>query len=501
MHAGRPELERLENLPRGLLDPWEKEPERLALVDDEGEVSFGNLIEATRGAGRALHREGVRPGDRVMLVLFDGRAFVEAFWGALRIGGVFCAANPRSDAEALAKLIFYSRPAVIVADAEVEAKVQAALRRVDCPSRVLVVGRDWAERCAQGSGAPDVETAGTDPAGWLFTSGTSRGAPRAAVHSHRDFAFATARYALGVLGLQEDDVCLSVPRLHFGYGTGTSLIFPAAVGATAVLFAEKPTAARLLKAAQAHRATVLANVPTVMREIINDASAADALASLRLCISAGEALSPQLAERWAAVLPKAPVLDGLGAAETFHIFVSQRLGEEDRGTLGRLVDGYEAKVVDERGAPVAQGQVGRLWLRGGSIASEYWQAPALSAETFSGGWYRSADLVSQRPDGRFVYAGRAGDTIKVKGQFVAPRELERCLGEHPGVEECAVVSGKDSDGLGCIAAYIVGDVSEDELRTHCAGRLGKHKVPGRFYFPKSLPRSDRGKVLRRLLRG
>ncbi|MBM3985558.1 MAG: benzoate-CoA ligase family protein, partial [Planctomycetes bacterium] len=360
--------------------------------------------------------------------------------------------------------------------------------------------------------APPADTHLHDIAGWLFTSG-STGHPKAAVHFHEDFAFNIRNYAQGVLGIRAGDVTAGVPKLFFGYATGTDLMFPFSVGGSTALFSERSTPETVLDAVQRFRPTILTAVPTMIAKMLaHEAQHGRAdLSSLRLVLSAGEKLSEALQREW---LQRCGVeiLDGIGSAELFHIYISNRPGAVRVGSLGQAVPGYDCRVVDESGAELPRGQVGRLHVRGESAALCYWQAHAKSKETFAGDLVITGDLFRQDADGCFWYEGRADELIKVGGVFAAPHEIEGCLLEHPAVAECGVVGWKDDEGLEKPKAFVVarsGHRPADEaaslalaveLQSWVRSRLAAHKYPRWIEFVADLPRNDRGKVDRRSLK-
>jgi len=353
-----------------------------------------------------------------------------------------------------------------------------------------------------------LESTGPDDlAGWLFTSG-STGEPKACVHMHRDFAYSTETYALGVAGYREDDVCLSVPKLFFGYATGTNLMFPFRVGATVVLFPGRSTPEELVAQIARHRPTFLTGVPTLFNSLLkSEQSAQMDLSSLRICLSAGEALPEQLYRDWKA-RTGVEILDGIGSAEMFHIYISNAPGDVTPGSLGRLVPGYDADIVGPDGDRVPVGEPGRLRVRGGSTALCYWAHKAESNETFQGDWCITADIFRRDADGRFWYVGRGDDLLKVSGIWVSPLEIENALLSHAAIAEVCVVGREDADGLVKPHAVVVlaegargNDALAVALKSHVKDRLAPHKYPRTFEWrSEPLPKNDRGKVARKLLR-
>lgn len=486
--------------------------DRIAVAVGDESWTYAEVQRRANRASHALRSHGIDLEDRVLLLLFDGMPFVEAWFGTLKAGAVFCMANPLATTEELAYLLEYTRCRAVVADADVIARLPID-HHPRCRARFVVGAQSapegwtrWEDALDAASDRTDnADTLADDVAGWLFTSGTT-GKPKGAVHFHRHFAFNTEVYAKRTLGLREDDVFVSVSRLFFGYGTGTNLMFPFAVGGKAVLFPDKPTPERIAEHVARHRVTVLTNVPAMIRQLV-DLEPKPALDSVRICLSAGEALPPELLARWQERFPNAEVLDGIGSAEMFHIYCSNKPGDVRPGTLGTPVEGYELRIVDADGNDAPEGQMGRLWVRGESAALCYWNRQDSSRETFRADWCVTADLFTRRADGAFVYAGRADDMLKVRGQFVSPLEIEDCLATHPAVRECAVIGIDDDAGLTIPKAFVVLREGFDasaaltsELQEHTKTRLTRYKFPREVAFVPDLPRNDRGKVMRRELR-
>jgi benzoate-CoA ligase family protein len=342
-----------------------------------------------------------------------------------------------------------------------------------------------------------------DAAIWLFSGGTT-GQPKAVVQRHESFANTTVCYGQRVLGFSEDDVTLAVPKLFFGYATGSNLFFPFSVGAAAALFAEKATAETLFEKIRRFRPTVLINVPTMINQMVSHPDTArQDLSSLRLTTSAGEALPVELYERWRQVFG-VELLDGLGTAEMWHIFISNRPGGVRAGTLGTVVPGFDVKVCDDDGRELPDGEVGCLWVCGNSRATGYWQQMDKTRAAFRGDWYVSGDLIRRERDGYFAYCGRADDLLKVGGKWLAPQEVEGCLLQHPLVKEVAVVGVEDANGLTKPHAFVVATERHpglgEELQAFARERLEPYKAPRAVRFLDALPRTHLGKVDRAKLR-
>ncbi|MDX2089587.1 MAG: benzoate-CoA ligase family protein [Kofleriaceae bacterium] len=492
--------------------------ERIAVRVGDKAFTYAEVQSLSNRASHALRDRGIDLEDRVLLLLPDGIEFVCAWLGILKAGATFCMGNPLVTESDFDYLLGYTRARAVIAHASTLDRLAPVIaKHPRCKVRLLVAGgapgfERWDTTLASSSDrTQNADTSRDDVAGWLFTSGTS-GAPKGAIHLHHDFPFNTECYAKRVLGITKDDVFVSVSRLFFGYATGTNLMFPFSVGGTAVLFPDKPTPQRMFAHCRDHGVTVLTNVPAMIRQMVDHAqsdpaSAAAALGKVRMCLSAGEALPPELFGRWHTLFPKAEILDGIGSAELFHIYVTNYPGEAKPGSLGRVVPGYEAIVKGPDGAPVPDGEIGRLWVKGDSAAVGYFGDHAKSKETFYGDWVASADLFRRESTGDFYYAGRADDMLKVRGMFVSPLEVEDCLATHPAVAECAVVGADDEEGLVIPKAFVVlrdghsGDAAMTQsLQDHVRERLAKYKYPRVIAYLPSLPRNDRGKILRRELR-
>lgn len=488
---------------------------RIAIRTRERTWTYEEVAAESNRFGNALRALGVEPEDRVLISLPDVPEFAAGIFGTLRVGGVVAMVNPLLPAEDLAYYVEYTRCRALLCDADVAAKLAPLVDRFPLLRGVIVRGGEaprgarfatYAASVARASPECDAwPTTRDDPAYWLFTSG-STGKPKAVMHLHHDFPWLTERYAKGVLRFDERDITISVPRLFFGYGTGTNLFFPFAVGASSVLFPEKPTPETLFEVIERFRPTVLCSVPTSLNAMVAhpDAPRRD-LSSLRFATSAGEALPPELYHRFVKQFG-VEILDGIGSAEAFHVYVTNAPGDVVPGSLGKLVPGFEARIVSPTGAEVPVGETGTLMVRGDSVGVGYWQAHEKSNETFLGDWVKSADLFRQDAEGRFWYAGRADDLLKVGGMFVSPLEIEDCLLTHPAVGECTIV-GYQENGLEKPIAFVIlregfapGEPLARELAWFAKARLAAYKFPRRVKFVAELPRNDRGKVERKKLR-
>jgi len=497
--------------------------DKVALRWRDEAFSYAQLTEGADRLARAFVDHGLRMEERVLFALSDRPEFVTAWFATLKAGAVFAMVNPGSSEAALADALDYSRARIAVVDAALAPTFARLAKNSPHLLHVVVAGgerttdrpdlldgqlsfADLIDQAPAGSYVADTHK--HDIAGWLFTSG-STGRPKAAVHFHEDFAFNIEVYAKGVLGIREDDVTAGVPKLFFGYATGTNLMFPFAVGGSTVLFEERSTAETVADVVERYRPTILTSVPTMIGRTLalEEQGRALDLSSLRLVLSAGEKLPDELQRRWIDRCG-VEILDGIGSAELFHIYISNRPGAVRPGSLGQAVPGYACSVVDELGAPLPDGQAGRLHVRGESAALCYWQAHEASKETFAGDLVITGDLFRREADGYFFYEGRADDQLKVGGRWVAPHRVEECLLEHESVAAAAVVGWLDGEGLTKPKAFVVvtpgsssaeRDALTAELQTWVKQQFAPHAYPRWIEFLDELPKNDRGKVDRKAL--
>jgi benzoate-CoA ligase family protein len=407
-----------------------------------------------------------------------------------------------------------SRARVAVVEADVAPRVLAARQRCPWLRAVLVVRgraagtRDFDEALAGAKPVADaVPTSSEDVVYWGYTSG-STGRPKAAVHSHGDFVAAADLVGVGVFGLGPDDRIFSASKLSFAFGLGNALYFPARVGAAAVLVAERITPERAFEVIEAERPTVFFAVPTLYAQMLDvrDAERRFDVSSLRYCVSSGEALPPAIFDAWADRFGL-ELVEVVGSTEALHDFIANRPGQARRGAAGRLVPGFEARLVDDTGAPVEVGTVGHLLIKGETTAPYYWHRRARTRATMLGDWLRTGDMFRQDAEGWFYFEGRADDMLKVAGQWVSPAEVEGHLVAHTAVLEAGVIGATDTNGLTTPRAFVVlrdGVVASAglaaELREFVRGRTAGYKTPDVVEFVTDLPKTATGKVQRFRLR-
>ena len=318
---------------------------------------------------------------------------------------------------------------------------------------------------------------------WLYSSG-STGRPKGAVHAHRDMVVTSELYGVRVLGIGETDVSYSAAKLFFAYGLGNGMTFPLWVGGTAVLDDRRPTPDTTFSNIETFRPTIYYGVPTLYAaQLAALETGKRDLSSVRACVSAGEALPGDMFRRWKEQTGTI-ILDGIGSTEALHIFIGNRLDDHRPGTSGKPVPGYEVRILDENGDPVAKGESGRLWIKAESAARYYWNKPEKTAETMVNGWLNTGDTYREDEDGYFIYEGRSDDMLKVGGIWCSPVEIENCLVGHPAVLEAAVIGQTDEQSLIKPKAIVVlkqpgdaGAALTDALMAHCKQTLAPYKYP------------------------
>lgn len=497
--------------------PAARNPQKTAIVGEPGAVTYAELSALTNRVGNALLELGVSRGDRVLILLPDSAEFIAAFFGAAKIGAVAVPVNPFARSADYIHYIQDSEPrAAIVHSETLEAFLPASSDRAQMPIVVVTEGRAethgvscaiWDEWIS--SARPTLvaaETCARDAALMLYTSG-SGGTPKGAVHRHADLLVTTRNYAQGVLGLRSDDITFSTSKLFFAYGLGNGMYFPLALGASTLLNPKRPTAAHTIEMVSQYRPTIFFSVPTFYAALLREAETQRLdFSSVRQCVSAGETLPAEIFDRWKRATGL-EILDGIGSTEMLHMFVSSRPGQCRPGSCGFPVPSYDAKIVDDAGAETPAGEIGNLWVRGGSALAEYWHIPELTTRTKRGDWVVTGDKFLRDADGYYRYCGRADDMLKVAGMWVSPVEVENALIGHPNVAEAAVVGATDARGLTYAVAHVTlragcdgSSELAEEIRSHVKARLVSHKVPREIRFCGELPKTVTGKIQRFKLR-
>jgi len=457
--------------------------------------TYRELGEAVRRLARRLRERGLSPGERVLVALPDCFAFPVAFLGCLLSGAVAVVVNPEFEREALVSVANDAGARLLISLEGGAARWPAGpLEEIACD------GLGPLERSGDELDFSDAfQPADNDLAYALYTSG-STGAPRCAPHRHRSLTLPCDLVGKAVLGLTGEDVIFSTSKCSFAYGLINSLALPLRLGATAILHPGKPDPATVLELIRRHGPSVFFSVPTLFARILRSWPEVRQRLPMRLCCSAGEALPAALFEEWRR-LTGLEILDGIGSTEMAYHFIANAPGHAVAGSAGRLVPGYRARLVDERGVDVAPGQEGELLIDGPTRTPGCWRPPdpAVDAPLATG------DLFVER-DGFYYHRGRSDDMIKSAGCWVSPVVVEEVLRGHPAVAECAVVATRVGafSGPGAFVALAPGVTGTpelaNELRRHCRQRLPDHMCPVRIRFIAELPRTSTGKTQRFRLR-
>ncbi len=487
---------------------------KLAYVDDHETLSHGELADRIRRMAAALVDAGLRREDRVLLLMHDNNDWPVSFLGAMYAGIVPVAVNTLLTADDYAFMLRDSRAQGALVSAALLPTLTAAMETGDNEVRIVMVSHPEGELPSSAVAIRDAivrndplpapaATAADDPGFWLYSSG-STGRPKGTVHTHGNPYWTGELYAKPVLGLTEHDICFSAAKLYFAYGLGNGLTFPLTVGASVVLMAERPTPDATFKRWTQHRPTVFFGAPTGFAGMLASPNLPKRdQVGLRMCSSAGEALPAEIGQRFKAHFG-CDIIDGIGSTEMLHVYLSNRPGDVRYGTTGKPVDGYELELRGDDGRPVADGEIGDLYIKGPSAALMYWGNREKSRETFQGAWTKSGDKYVRDADGYFTYAGRSDDMLKVSGIYVSPFEVEATLMQHGAVLECAVIGKEDAEGLVKTKAFVVlkpgGQVDEAGLKAFVKERLAPYKYPRFIQFVDELPKTATGKIQRFKLR-
>ena len=489
--------------------------EKIAFIDPSRNLTYGELRDNSARIGPMLARMGIEQENRIALVLLDTIDFPVLFWGAIRAGIVPVLVNTRLTVDQYRYLFEDSRAKAVFVSTALLPIVQEAAQDLPNVKEIVVVGGGPASvprldtlLAAENEGSAPARTSADEVAYWLYSSGTT-GMPKGTMHVHSTPMNIARTSGQTRIGIREDDVVFSPPKLFFAYGLGTMLCTTWA-GATLVLYPERPTPQTVFETLRGFQPTIFFAVPTLYAAILADPECKRENMSnrLRLCFSAGEPLPPHVGMEWKQRFG-VDIVNGVGSTEMGHLFVTNLPDAVEYGTSGVPVEGYELRLVDENGKDVADDELGELLVRCESAAIGYWNQREKSRRTFLGEWTRTGDKYVRRADGVYSYCGRTDDMFKVSGIWVSPFEVEAALVSHPLVLEAAVVPAEDDNGLVKPKAYVVlkdfggndaGRAMYEELKVHVKRSIGPWKYPRWIEFVDSLPKTATGKVQRYMLR-
>jgi benzoate-CoA ligase family protein len=482
-------------------------------------LSYGELETEIRRFAAALLASGVRPEERLLLCMGDTPELLTAFLAGLRIGAVPVPVSTMLKPRDIAVLARDSRARLVALSSEFTDLAPAVGALPDLADVVVLTEggplpevegtrvRDWGTFVAAGAdfaerAATPYPTVADSPAFWLYTSGTT-GTPKGAMHRHGSLRDTAETYARDVLAIGPDDVTFSVAKFFFAYGLGNTMTFPFSVGAATVLDRSRPSPAGTLKVLKDLRPTLFFGGPTYYAALLAAGLPHDAFASVRACVSAGEAFPAALFERFTSTFG-VEMLDGIGSTEMLHIFISGRPGRTRAGATGEIVAGYDAKIVDDDGNPVPDGVPGNLFVRGSSAATGYWCRMETTRLVFQGHWVRTGDTYVRSADGYYSSLGRTDDIIKAGGIWVSPTEVEERLRQHPQVAQVVVVSVPDEAGLdkpvACTVLVPAATATVEDLVAFCREGLASFKRPRNVLVFDELPTTATGKLQRYRIR-
>lgn len=477
-----------------------------ALIGNGRQRTYKELTDWSNRLAHALvDVYGLKPGNRVLIRSANNPAMIACWLAATKAGAVVVNTMPMLRSGELTKIIDKAEISIALCDTRImdeltiAAKGSAFLRQV--------IGFDGTanhdaelDRVALGKSVrfEPVKTGRDDVALLGFTSGTT-GNPKATMHFHRDLLVIADAYAKEVLQVTPEDVFVGSPPIAFTFGLGGLAIFPLRFGAAAALL-ETATPPNMIEIIQTYKATICFTAPTAYRAMLAAMEAGADLSSLRIAVSAGETLPAPVYDTWVAKTGK-PILDGIGATEMLHVFISNRLDDRAPGSTGRPVSGYEARIVDEAMQEVPRGTTGRLAVRGPTGCR--YMADHRQKDYVRDGWNLTGDAFYQDEDGRFHFAARTDDMIVSSGYNIAGPEVEAALLSHAAVLECAVIGVADEERGEIVEAHVVlrpgltaSDVLTLELQTHVKAVIAPYKYPRSIRYTDALPKTQTGKIQR-----
>ncbi len=477
--------------------------------------TYAEMQKMINRVGNALKILGVHMEERVMLVMYDSPEATACFFGIIKIGAIPIPINYMYTMHDYRYLLNNSRARTLIADSDFIEAIEGYKDKFLYLENTIIVGEksrayhisfhDIVDRC---SDKLDVAyTTFEDAAFWNYTSG-STGVPKAAVHLQHDVFFCIDNYAKAVLGLTHDDILFSASKFFFAYGLGNSFLYPPALGASVVLLPDRPRPETIFSTITKYRPTVFFGVPTLYANMLElkDTEKKYDLSSLRICTSAGEALPKEIFYEWKKRFGL-EILDGIGSTELLHIFISNRPGDVKPGSSGKLVPGYQAKIVNDEGAEVPEGEVGTLLVHGESTALYYYRHSEKTKTSMLGEWFNTGDKYYRDAEGYYYYRGRSDDMLKVGGIWVSPIEVEDALVSHPAVLEAAVVAKKDEHHLVKPKAFVLlkkgrhpSEKLEKDIKAFVKKSIAPYKYPRWIEFVKDLPKTTTGKIQRYKLR-
>lgn len=479
-------------------------------------IVYRELLDASNRMGNALIELGVEEENRVMICLPDCPEFLYSYFGAMRIGAVPVPVSTMALPKDYKYYLNDSGAKVLITNEDLSPKFMEVSKELRYLRHVVVLGKpapgqlsfaDLIERAS--SSLEPALTSKDDMAFWLYSSGTT-GTPKAVVHLHHDMIFFMPPYCEKVLSMKEDDIVYSTSKMYFSYGRNASIETTFLCGAAVVLVPELPKPEIIAEVITRYKPTIFFSVPTSYRGVLDllerEEEGKYDFSSLRVCISAGEALPKVIFERWKEKVG-IEIFDGIGSTDVGGIYISNLPGKVRPGSCGVLLPGFEAKIADEDLKEMPDGEVGLLWIKNDGTTPFYWRKHQKSKEAIWGEWFNTRDLFYKDNEGFYWFKGRSDDMLKVGGLWVSPVEVEGILQEHPAVLESGVVGNVDESNLEKPLAFVVlkdgveaSSQLERELQDFVRTKTSSYKVPRWIRFVEALPRTATGKIQRFKLR-
>jgi benzoate-CoA ligase len=473
-----------------------------AILFEDQAYTYRQFLENVNRMANALTELGVGMEKRVMLLLRDTPEMLFSFYGAIKIGAVPIPSNILMKAPDFLYMLNDSRAVVLIVDAVFLPEIEKVLDQAAFLQQVIVCGDADHEHLPfdeilekANTDIKAAETTPDDAAFWLY-SGRNPEKLMGAVHHHSHMVYCAEAYAKGILNMTSEDRAMG-SFLFFAYGLGNGAYFPFAVGATTILISHPTKPELFYEDFVKYKPTLFFTVPTLLGVLAeykntcrNEGKELPPVESLRACISSADV----------------EILDGTGSTEICHIFLSNRFGEIKVGSTGKIVPGYDTRLLDDDGQPVKTGQVGNLMISGGSIASAYWNQRAESKVNMQGEWFVTGDRYMVDEDGFYYFRGRGDDMLRVGGKWLAPQEVENTLNQHPAVAESAVVGYQDAEDLIKPYAFVVlkskqnaSAELEEEIKQFVRDRIATYKFPRWIEFADNIPKTTGGKIQRFIL--
>ncbi len=498
---------------------------KVAVYTEFRNYTYNDIQKMINKTANGLRELGVHVDDRVMILMLDVPQFLAMFYGAIKIGAVPIPVNTMLTPEDYEYYLNDSRARVLVISEPLMKVVNQIKGDLQYLRDLIVISEKegafipFKQMYRHAPVTIKTEFTTKDDVGfWLYSSG-STGSPKGAIHSQYDMVAVSEAFGQGVLNLTENDILFSAARLFFAYGLGNSGYLPFSVGASVVLNPDPPKPEGVFSYIQKYSPTVFFGIPTLYGQMLEykekedkakgktpDPNKPHEFSSVRICVSAGEALPPDIYYRWKKRFG-IDIIDGIGSTEMLHIFISNQPGQVKPGATGKPVPGYEVKLIDDEGQDVPKGEIGLLLVKGASSAQQYWKKREKTRATMQGEWVNTGDKYYIDDDGFYWCAGRGDDMLKVGGIWVSPVEVENCIMEHKAVFEVAIIGMNDEKGLVKPKAFVVlkegfkpSKELEKEIQDWVLNKMAKYKYPRWVEFVKELPKSSTGKIQRFKLR-